>query len=155
RRDRRPDPWIGTSAGGVSIMSELRELYNEMILDHGRKPRNFRSLGEGSRHVEGYNPLCGDRFTIYLKLNCDVVEDVSFQGKGCAISTASASIMTQLVKGKTRAEAEAMFAHFHDLLTGQLEAEVEQDRLGKLVAFRDVPKYPVRVKCATLPWHTL
>lgn len=136
-------------------MSELRELYNDMILEHGRKPRNFRALGDGSRHVEGYNPLCGDRFTIYLKLNGEVVEDVSFQGKGCAISTAAASIMTQLVKGKTRAEAEAMFALFHALLTGKLDAEAEQERLEKLVAFKDVSKYPVRVKCATLPWHTL
>jgi nitrogen fixation NifU-like protein len=136
-------------------MSELRELYNDMILEHGRKPRNFRALGEGSTHVEGYNPLCGDRFTVYLKSNGDVIEDVSFQGKGCAISTASASIMTQLVKGKTRAEAEAMFALFHDLLTGKSDSGAEHDQLDKLIAFKDVSKYPVRVKCATLPWHTL
>jgi nitrogen fixation NifU-like protein len=136
-------------------MSDLRELYNDLILEHGKKPRNFRALGEGSRHVEGYNPLCGDRFTIYLKLDGDVVRDVGFQGKGCAISTASASIMTQLVKGRTRAEAEALFALFHALLMGQLDAEAEAERLGKLAAFKDVPKYPVRVKCATLPWHTL
>jgi nitrogen fixation NifU-like protein len=135
-------------------MSDLRELYNDLILEHGKKPRNFRALGEGGRHLEGYNPLCGDRFTVYLKLDGDVVQDVSFQGKGCAVSTASASIMTQLLKGKTRAEAEALFTSFHDLLTGQLDAETEAERLGKLIAFKDVPKYPVRVKCATLPWHT-
>ena len=135
-------------------MSDLRELYNDLILEHGKKPRNFRALGEGSRRLEGYNPLCGDRFTVYLKLDGDVVKDVSFQGKGCAVSTASGSLMTQLLKGKTRAEAEALFTSFHDLLTGQLDAEAEAGRLGKLMAFKDVPKYPVRVKCATLPWHT-
>src|SRR5262249_12415085 len=128
---------------------------NDMILEHGKKPRNYRALGEGSRHVEGYNPLCGDRFTVYLKTDGDVVRDVSFEGKGCAISTASASIMTQLVKGKTRAEAEALFTAFHDLLTGKVDADAEAERLDKLIAFKDVPKYPVRVKCATLAWHTL
>jgi nitrogen fixation NifU-like protein len=135
-------------------MSELRELYNDLILEHGKKPRNFRELGEGSLHIEGYNPLCGDRFTIYLMLDGDVVRDVSFQGKGCAISTASASIMTQLLKGKTLAEAEELFTLFHDLLTGKLDIDAEEERLGKLIAFKDVPKFPVRVKCATLPWHT-
>jgi nitrogen fixation protein NifU and related proteins len=136
-------------------MSDLRELYNDMILEHGKKPRNFRVQGEGSRHVEGYNPLCGDRFTVFLKLDGDRAEDVSFQGKGCAVSTASASIMTQLIKGRTRAEAETLFTLFHDLLTGKLDADVEKERLDKLIAFKDVPKYPIRVKCATLPWHTL
>ncbi len=135
-------------------MSELRELYNDMILEHGKKPRNFRPL-EGGCHLEGFNPLCGDRFTIYLQLAGDVVQDVSFQGKGCAISTASASIMTQLLKGKTRTEAEALFALFRDMLTGKLDAEAQAEQLGKLIAFKDVCKYPVRVKCATLPWHTL
>lgn len=135
-------------------MSDLRELYNDMILEHGKKPRNFRVLEEG-RHQEGYNPLCGDRFTIYLKLDGDRVADVAFQGKGCAISTASASIMTQLLKGKTRAEAEEFFALFHDLLTGKLDVDKDAEKLDKLIAFKDVPKYPVRVKCATLPWHTL
>src|SRR5262249_14241027 len=120
-----------------------------------KKPRNFRVQGEGSHHVEGYNPLCGDRFTVFLRLDGDVVEDVSFQGKGCAVSTASASIMTQLVKGRTRAEAETLFTLFHDLLTGTLDAEAEPERFDKLIAFKDVPKYPMRVKCATLPWHTL
>ncbi len=136
-------------------MSELRELYNDMILEHGKKPRNFRSLGEGCRHLEGFNPLCGDRFTVYLQLAGDIVQEVSFQGKGCAIATASASIMTQLLKGKTRAEAEALFALFRDMLTGKLDADAQAQRLGKLIAFKDVCKYPVRVKCATLPWHTL
>jgi nitrogen fixation NifU-like protein len=135
-------------------MSDLRELYNDLILEHARKPRNFRALGEGSRHLEGYNPLCGDHFTVYLKLAGDVVQDASFEGKGCAVSTASASVMTQLVKGKTVAEAEALFTLFHDLLRGRLDAEAEAERLGKLLAFKDVPRFPVRVKCATLPWHT-
>jgi len=136
-------------------MADLSDLYNEMITEHGKKPRNYRVLGEGSRHVEGYNPLCGDRFTVYLKIDGDVVRDASFQGKGCAISTASASIMTEALKGKTRAEAEALFRTFHDLLTGKLDPEAEADRLGKLVAFAGVPRFPVRVKCATLAWHTM
>lgn len=134
-------------------MSDLRELYNDMILEHGKKPRNFRTL-DGGREQEGYNPLCGDRFTIYLKLDGERVMDVAFQGKGCAVSTASASIMTQMLRGKTRAEAEQIFGLFHDLLMGKLDVDRQGDALDKLIAFKDVPKYPVRVKCATLPWHT-
>jgi nitrogen fixation NifU-like protein len=134
-------------------MSDLDELYQELIKDHSKKPRNFRVLPEATCQVEGYNPLCGDHFTVYLKLDNDVVQDVSFQGSGCAISTASASIMTQALKGKTRAEAEAMFKTFHDLLTGPAGAAENPD-LGKLAVFSGVRKFPVRVKCATLPWHT-
>ena len=134
-------------------MSDLRELYQEVILDHHKKPRNFRPL-EGARHVEGYNPLCGDKVTVYVKLDGDVVRDVSFQGTGCAISTASASLMTEALKGKTRAEAEALFHTFHDLITGKVDPEEEADRLGKLAAFGGVREFPVRVKCATLAWHT-
>ena len=134
-------------------MSDTRELYNDMILEHGKKPRNFRSFEDGL-HQEGYNPLCGDRFTIYLKLDGDRVQDLAFKGAGCAISTASASIMTQMLKGKTRAEAEKIFGLFHDLLMGKVAVDAEEDKLDKLIAFKDVPKYPVRVKCATLPWHT-
>ena len=134
---------------------ELRELYQDMILDHAKPPRNFRALGEGSLQREGYNPLCGDQVTVYVKLDGDVVKDVAFQGKGCAVSKASASMMTEALKGKTRAQAEELFTAFHDLLTGKLDADAEEERLGKLVAFKDVSKFPVRVKCATLAWHTL
>ena len=134
-------------------MSDLRELYQEVILDHHKKPRNFRKL-EGVRHVEGYNPLCGDKVTVYVKLEGDVVRDVSFQGSGCAISTASASMMTESLKGKTRAEAEALFRSFHDLLTGKPSASAAGPGLGKLAVFSGVREFPVRVKCATLAWHT-
>lgn len=133
-------------------MSDLRELYQEVILDHHKKPRNFRKL-EGARQVEGYNPLCGDKVTVYVQMEGDVVRDVSFQGSGCAISTASASLMTESLKGKTRAEAEALFQAFHDLLTGKPH-EATGASLGKLEVFSGVREFPVRVKCATLAWHT-
>jgi nitrogen fixation protein NifU and related proteins len=136
-------------------MSELRDLYQEVILDHSKRPRNFHAIA-GARRAEGYNPLCGDRETVYLVLEGDRVRDVAFQGAGCAISTASASMMTESVKGKTRAEAEALFARFHDLITGKNgESKAEGPELGKLEVFSGVREYPVRVKCATLPWHTL
>jgi nitrogen fixation NifU-like protein len=135
-------------------MSDLRELYQEVILDHHKKPRNYRKL-EGARHVEGYNPLCGDKVTVYVQLDGDVVRDVTFQGSGCAISTASASMMTESLKGKTRAEAEALFQSFHALLTGKARADGEGPELGKLEVFSGVREFPVRVKCATLAWHTL
>ncbi len=137
-------------------MSDLDELYQDLIKDHSKKPRNFRAL-EGARHVEGYNPLCGDRFTVYVKMDDDRVADVTFQGSGCAISTASASLMTQSLKGKRRTEAEALFQTFHALLTSDLPgspAGVPGPPLGKLVVFSGVRKFPIRVKCATLPWHT-
>lgn len=132
-------------------MSDLEELYQDLIKDHSKKPRNFRALEEANRKIEGYNPLCGDRFTVYLRMEGDVVQDISFQGTGCAISTASASLMTQSLKGKTRAEADALFHRFHDLVTGKTEATPD---LGKLAVFTGVRKFPVRVKCATLAWHT-
>ncbi|HLJ96647.1 MAG TPA: SUF system NifU family Fe-S cluster assembly protein [Gemmataceae bacterium] len=132
-------------------MSDLRELYQEVILDHHKKPRNFRIL-EGARHVEGFNPLCGDKVTVYVQLDGNRVRDVSFQGTGCAISTASASMMTESLKGKTRAEAEAIFQAFHDLLTGKSNGN--DLNLGKLEVFSGVREFPVRVKCATLAWHT-
>src|SRR5262249_32273019 len=135
-------------------MSDLRELYQQVILDHHKKPRNFRALPEPSRHVEGYNPLCGDKVTVYVKLEGDVVKDVAFQGTGCAISTASASLMTESLKGKTRGEAEAMFREFHDLITGKPDEADAEERLGKLAVFAGVREFPVRVKCASLPWHT-
>jgi nitrogen fixation NifU-like protein len=137
-------------------MSDLRELYQEVILDHHKKPRNFRKL-EGARHVEGYNPLCGDRVTVYLKMEGDRIQDLSFEGSGCAISTASASMMTDRLKGKTRAEAEAIFRSFHQLLTSQESGIGNQEsgevQLGKLAVFSGVREFPLRVKCATLAWH--
>ena len=134
-------------------MSDLRELYQDVILDHHKKPRNFRKQ-ENARHIEGFNPLCGDKVTVYVKLDGDVIRDVSFQGSGCAISTASASMMTESLKGKTRAEAEELFKNFHAVLTGQNQEAMNEDKMGKLVVFSGVREFPVRVKCATLPWHT-
>jgi nitrogen fixation NifU-like protein len=134
-------------------MSDLSDLYQDLIKDHSKRPRNFRVLEDANRRLEGYNPLCGDRFTVYLKLEGDVVKDVAFQGSGCAISTASASIMTQALKGKTRAEAEELFQKFHQLLT--TDAPADEEELGKLSVFAGVRRFPVRVKCATLAWHTL
>lgn len=136
-------------------MNELRELYQEVILDHYRKPRNFRDIAGATQKVDGFNPLCGDRVTIFVRLRGDVVEDVAFKGVGCAISTASASLMTEAVRGKTRAEAEALFARFHDLVTAPTGAPVETSGLGKLSVFSGVREFPVRVKCATLAWHAL
>jgi nitrogen fixation NifU-like protein len=136
-------------------MSELSELYNDLITEHARKPRNFREGKEGYARGEGYNPLCGDRFTLFLDVEDGHIRDVTFQGKGCAISTASASIMTESLKGKTVAEAEALFAEFHDLLTGKGDSLEHEEHLGKLLAFAGVGAFPVRVKCATLPWHTV
>jgi nitrogen fixation NifU-like protein len=134
-------------------MSDLRELYQEVILDHHKKPRNFRSQAD-ARRMEGHNPLCGDKITVYVKLDGDVIRDVSFQGSGCAISTASASMMTESVKGKTRAEAESLFKSFHELVTGK-PVDRPKANLGKLAVFSGVREFPVRVKCASLAWHTL
>jgi len=135
-------------------MTDLQDLYQELILDHGRRPRNFRPLEGANRGAQGYNPLCGDKVRVYVKLNGDIVEDVSFEGAGCAISTASASIMTETLKGKTREQAEDLFQTFHDLVTGR-EAQVNAPELGKLAVFSGVSEFPMRVKCATLSWHTL
>jgi len=137
------------------LMSDLNDLYREVILDHSKRPRNFRKLETANHQADGYNPLCGDKVTIFLQLENEVIKDVGFQGAGCAISTASASMMTESLKGKTPAEAEALFERFHDLVTGQPETASEGPQLGKLSIFAGVQKYPVRVKCATLPWHTL
>jgi len=141
------------------LMADLREMYQEAILEHAKSPRNFRALGAGSRKAEGFNPLCGDRCTVYLKLKGDVIEDVSFQGSGCAISRASASMMTQSLKGKSRREAESLFERFHRTVTGQdagngKDAAARKPELGKLEVFAGVSEFPARVKCATLPWHT-
>jgi len=137
-------------------MSDLRDLYQEVILDHSKRPRNFRSMPGADRTAEGYNPLCGDRETVFVDMDGDVVKDVSFQGAGCAISTASASMMTESVRGRTREEAESLFERFHDLIVGKGgESPDDPAGLGKLAVFSGVREYPVRVKCATLPWHTL
>ena len=137
--------------------SELRDLYQEVILDHAKRPRNFRELPEANRRADGYNPLCGDKATVFVRLEGDVVKDVSFKGAGCSISTASASMMTEALKGKTRAEAEALFERFHRLVTSDPSkaAQNAAPELGKLAAFAGVCEFPVRVKCASLPWHTL
>jgi nitrogen fixation NifU-like protein len=134
-------------------MADLRELYQEVILEHSKNPRNYCQLETANRQAEGYNPLCGDHFTIYLNLQGDSIHEVSFQGSGCAISKASASMMTQSVKGKTKAQAEALFHQFHQLVTGR--ANGKQKEMGKLAVFSGVADFPVRVKCATLPWHAL
>jgi nitrogen fixation protein NifU and related proteins len=134
------------------MSSGLQELYQEVILDHNRRPRNFRTIDAG-RHAEGYNPLCGDRLTVYLRVDGDRIQDVSFQGSGCAISKASASLMTDSVKGKTLEEAAALFERFQRLITRSADEPVED--LGKLSVFAGVRQFPVRVKCASLAWHTL
>jgi nitrogen fixation NifU-like protein len=134
-------------------MSDLSELYQEVILDHNRRPRNFRALAGASHSAEGYNPLCGDRLTLYLKLTGDTIEDVSFEGSGCAISKASASLMTDAVKGRTKAEAQALFERFHRMVTTPPDQPVEE--MGKLSSLAGVREFPIRVKCASLAWHTL
>ena len=136
-------------------MSELSELYQQVILDHNKKPRNFRKLESANHTAEGYNPLCGDQLTIYMNLENDRVTDVGFEGSGCAISKASASMMTQAVKGKSKEQAENLFKEFHSMVTGELDEENEENTLGNLKIFAGVREFPVRVKCATLPWHTM
>ncbi|MBI4985711.1 MAG: SUF system NifU family Fe-S cluster assembly protein [Rhodocyclales bacterium] len=133
-------------------MSALRDLYQEVIVDHGRRPRNFGRMAQATRRAEGYNPLCGDRLTLYLRLADDVIVEASFEGAGCAISTASASLMTEALKGMTAAQAEILFTNFHAMLTGNGTAPVP---LGKLETLAGVREFPARVKCATLAWHTL
>lgn len=138
-------------------MSDLRELYQEVILDHSRKPRNFRELPAANHRAEGHNPLCGDRATVYVQVDGDVLRDVSFKGAGCSISTASASMMTESVKGKRREDVEKLFDRFHALITAPPQAgeRAAAPELGKLAVFSGVSEFPVRVKCASLPWHTL
>ncbi len=136
-------------------MSELSELYQQVILDHNKKPRNFRKLEAANHTAEGYNPLCGDQLTVYLDLEGGLVKDVGFEGSGCAISKAAASMMTQAVKGKSKEQAENLFNEFHSMVTGELNEETEENNLGNLKIFAGVREFPVRVKCATLPWHTL
>lgn len=133
---------------------DLHALYQELVLDHGRRPRNFGPLEGANREAEGFNPLCGDQLKLYLAVDDgDVIRDARFEGKGCAISTASASLMTQALKGRSLAEAEALFERFHDTVTGRVEPD--EEALGKLAVFQGVSRFPTRVKCATLCWHTL
>ncbi len=134
---------------------ELRELYQQVILDHNKSPRNFKKLDNASHFAEGYNPLCGDKINLYLIVEDDVVKDIGFQGSGCAISKASASLMSSIVKGMTKEKAEKLFEKFHDLVTGKLTDENEIEELGKLAVFAGVKDFPARVKCASLAWHTL
>ena len=135
-------------------MSDLRELYQQVILDHNKNPRNFREMADATSHVDGYNPLCGDHYTVYVKTDGNQIQEVSFTGSGCAISKASASVMSSTVKGKSRDEAERLFETFHRLVTGDTSGLSAAD-LGRLAAFSGVSEFPARVKCATLAWHTL
>jgi nitrogen fixation protein NifU and related proteins len=137
------------------LVSDLRELYQEVILDHNRRPRNFRAIEDANRHAEGYNPLCGDRLSLYLKVEDGVIKDASFQGSGCAISKASASMMTDSVKGKTVTEVHGMFEQFHQMVTGNADPLTHPEQLGKLAVFEGVRQFPARVKCASLAWHAL
>lgn len=135
-------------------MSSLTELYQNVILEHNRSPRNYRAMPDADRKADGHNPLCGDQVTVWVRMDGDVIGDVSFQGAGCAISRASASLMTGAVKGKSRSEVQGMFDRFHRLVTGRLPAG-ESETLGKLAVFSGVSEFPIRVKCASLSWHTL
>jgi len=137
------------------VSSELRDLYQEVIIDHSRKPRNFGKPEGANRNAEGVNPLCGDQITLYLKLSGDVIEDIGFQGAGCAISKASASLMTAALKKKTKAEAEALFEQVHSMISEGPKSKVDPEALGKLAVLSGVWEFPARVKCATLAWHTL
>ncbi len=137
-------------------MEDLRELYQTVILDHNKAPRNFGRLEAANREADGYNPVCGDKLTVYVRVDDDDrIEDVRFEGHGCAISTASASLMTEFVKGRTLEEASEAFGKFHDLVTGSATQTPEANGLGKLAVFAGVREFPMRVKCATLSWHTL
>lgn len=136
-------------------MSQLTDLYQEVILDHNKSPRNFGTLPDANHTALGHNPLCGDQLTVYAKVEDGVIREISFIGKGCAISKASASLMTEALKGKSESDAEELFTRFHDLLTGPPDVKADGKDLGKLAVFSGVREFPVRVKCATLAWHTL
>ena len=136
-------------------MSELDELYQEVILDHNKSPRNYRAIANANRKAEGYNPLCGDHVTVFLQVDDGVIKDISFQGSGCAISKASASMMTTELKGKTEAAAQELFDHVHKMLTGDADGDAGTEKVGKLAILSGVCKFPARVKCASLAWHTV
>lgn len=135
-------------------MSDLRELYQQVILDHNKNPRNFHEMPDATKRVEGYNPLCGDHYTVFVKTDGQKIAEVSFTGSGCAISKASASVMSSTVKGKSKEEADRLFETFHALVTGD-SSGVDATELGRLAAFSGVSEFPARIKCATLAWHTL
>jgi nitrogen fixation protein NifU and related proteins len=136
-------------------MSELNDLYQEVILDHNKNPRNFREIENATNEADGHNPLCGDALKVYLNVENNTVTDIAFKGSGCAISKASASMMTQAVKGKTKAEAETLFNEFRAMVMGELDIETDENHLGKLKIFAGVLEFPARVKCASLSWHTV
>jgi nitrogen fixation protein NifU and related proteins len=136
-------------------MSDLRDLYQEVILDHHKRPRNFHKLEHANRQADGYNPLCGDKLSVYIQLENGIVKDIAFVGAGCAISTASASMMTESLKGKPESEAREIFDRFHQLVTNHSDSPPDAATMGKLAVFSGVREYPVRVKCATLAWHTM
>ena len=136
-------------------MSDLDELYQEVILDHNKSPRNYRVIEHADHRAEGYNPLCGDHVTVYVNLENGIIKDISFQGSGCAISKASASLMTAELKGKTEVQAQVLFDKVHEMLTGQADAQDAAARVGKLAILSGVCKFPARVKCASLAWHTV
>ena len=136
-------------------MSELNDLYQETILEHNKNPRNFRDIEDADKRADGNNPLCGDALRVYVKMDGDTVADVAFKGSGCAISKASASMMTQAVRGKSREEADLLFDEFHKMVTGGLDVETDDNHLGRLKIFAGVLEFPARVKCASLSWHTL
>lgn len=136
-------------------MPDLRELYQEVILEHSKAPRNYHALPAADHKAEGYNPLCGDRFSVYVEMDGEAIHDIGFEGAGCAISKASASLMTQSVKGKTKEQIQELFQRFHQMVTGQSISGQEQEQMGKLAVFSGVSEFPTRVKCATLAWHTL
>lgn len=136
-------------------MNDLKALYQEIILDHNKNPRNFRKMEDAHCSVEGYNPLCGDHYVIFLKINGDIISEITFEGSGCAISKASASVMSTMLKGKTKQEAQVWFQKFHHLVRGEIQNESEIQDMGKLAAFAGVSEFPARVKCAILPWHTM
>ena len=135
-------------------MQDLRELYGEVITEHGKKPRNYRVLESANRKAEGHNPLCGDQLTLYMEMHDGVIRDISFQGDGCRIFKASSSMMTHRLKGKTREDARLLAEEFHRMIVGELDVENEPNQLGHLKAFSGVSNFPVRVKCASLPWRT-
>ena len=137
------------------MTEDLGELYQEVILEHNKAPRNFKKLANANHHAEGYNPLCGDRCQVYIDMDGDAIKEIGFTGSGCAISRASASMMTQMVKGKSKEEAEKLFEQFHTLVTGNQDEAAKKAELGKMAVFSGVSKFPARVKCATLAWHTL
>lgn len=132
-----------------------RALYEQVILDHNKNPRNFKEMKDADAVMEGYNPLCGDQFTVYLKFDGDKISDIAFKGSGCAISKSSASVMTTELKGKTRAEATEIFKRFHHMITSAPDAPLDEDAMGKLMVFSGVREFPIRIKCATLAWHAL